>query len=203
MVGVADQREVVRVFVDGERDAGPAGQDRLEQRVAVGVAGAAHRVRIAQERFLRQSPQRRCPGQALGQRRTQGFVEHVGHRLGHHGTGGRGGEEFLRKGVQTHVGGLAQRFQFAVVDDAERPHQPRPDLGLGQRALKGFEQAVAQLKRVVRELQIEERGFGLLELRGGGEHIVGQSGGLGHRDVDDHQQLQRFERLAARGRICQ
>ena len=75
--------------------------------------------------------------------------------------------------------------------------------GSGRVPSQRFEQPMAQLERVVRELQIEERGFGLLELGGGRQHVMGQSRGLGHRDVDDHQQLQRFERLSARRRIRQ
>ena len=62
---------------------------------------------------------------------------------------------------------------------------------------------MAQMKCVVRELQIEERRLGLLELAGRGQHIVGEPGRLRHRDVDDHHQLQRLERLAARSRIGQ
>ena len=57
------------------------------------------------------------------------------------------------------------------------------------------------MKGVVRELEIEERRFGFLELAGGGQHIVGQPRRLGHRDIDDDQQFQRLERVAHRGRV--
>lgn len=41
MIGVANQSEVVFVVVHGKRDPGGALENRVEQRVAVGVAGAA------------------------------------------------------------------------------------------------------------------------------------------------------------------
>ena len=52
----------------------------------------------------------------------------------------------------------------ASVDRAERLDQARVDLGLGQRAGGRREQPAAQVEVVVRELEVEERRLGLLEL---------------------------------------
>ena len=53
------------------------------------------------------------------------------------------------------------------------------------------------MEGVVREFEVEERRLGLLELARRGQHVMGQPRRLGQRDVDDHQQFQRLERLAA------
>ena len=68
--------------------------------------------------------------------------------------------------------------QIDVVDDAELAHQPGPDLRLRERAVSRLEQTVAEVKGVVRELQIEERRLAFPELAGRRQHVVGQSCGL-------------------------
>jgi hypothetical protein len=52
------------------------------------------------------------------------------------------------------------------------------------------------VERVVRELEVEERRLGLLELRGRRQDVVGQARGLAHRDVDHHQRVERGQGLA-------
>ena len=138
-----------------------------------------------------------APGQPVGQRRAR--ASRTGRRepgWPASGWSAVAGEKRLRVGLQALRGGRAQRLELAVVHHAERADEPRPDLRLGQRARQRLHQRMAQLEGVVRELEIEERRLGLLELAGGGQHVVGQARGLGHRHVDDDQQLQRLERLA-------
>ena len=64
------------------------------------------------------------------------------------------------------------------------------NLRLVKRAFEWFEQWLSKVKDVIRKLEIEERGFGLLVLRWCWQNVVGQASGLGHRDVDDDQTLE-------------
>src|SRR5271166_3074951 len=78
---MADQREVVLVVVRGERDPGRAVEDRVEQRVAVGVTSAPNGLGIDHRRLLGQPPQRSRSRQTVWQRWSEGFVQHVGEQL--------------------------------------------------------------------------------------------------------------------------
>ena len=77
------------------------------------------------------------------------------------------------------------------------------DLGLGQRSVGRVEHRPAQVEGVAGELEVEERRLPLLELRGGGQHVVGQAGRLGHGHVDDDERVERLEGLAHAGRVGQ
>jgi hypothetical protein len=140
VIRVRDQLEVVFVFVHRESDTRPALQDRLEERVAVGVSGAPHCFRVFHGRLLRQPPQRRRALEVCRQRRAERLVEDVREGSAHRGVAADGGEERLRVCLQAVLGGLTQRREVIVVDDAERPHQPRPDLRFGQRARQRLEE---------------------------------------------------------------
>ena len=71
LVGVDDVGEVVLVLVEREGDARAALEDGVEERVPVGVAGAADRVGIGHRAPLREAPQRGGAGEAVGQRRAR------------------------------------------------------------------------------------------------------------------------------------
>ena len=64
------------VVVDGEHDAGRVGEHRVEERVAVGVTRALHRLGVGQEARLREAPHRGGAFAALAQRRAERLVEH-------------------------------------------------------------------------------------------------------------------------------
>ncbi len=72
------------------------------------------------------------------------------------------------------------------------------DLVLGERAVERFEHRATQVEVVARELEVEERALPLLELGGGGEDVVGFARGLGHRDVDDADEVELAQGLAHR-----
>ena len=59
------------------------------------------------------------------------------------------------------------------------------------------------MEGVVRELEVEERRLRLLELARRGQDVVGEPRRLGHRDVDDDEQVERLERLAEPLRVGQ
>ncbi len=65
-------------------------------------------------------------------------------------------------------------------------------LGLREEPGQRLEQRAAQVEVVVRELEIEKRGFGLFELARHRQHVVGEAGGFGEGDVDHHHQLERL-----------
>ena len=73
--------------------------------------------------------------------------------------------------------------------------------GSGSSPGRRLQDRPAQLEGVVGELEPEEARLPLLELRGRGQHVVGQPRGLGHRDVDHDEQVELLERLAHPRRV--
>ena len=183
----------------------PEGLSRIASNSALpsGVTGPPDGVGIGHRRLLRQAPDRRRTRHTVRQCGTECFVENVGKQLGHGRVGTHRAEERLGEGLPALSRRLLQWPQIRVIDHPECANQPSPDLGLRQCSGQRVEQRPTQLKTVVRELEIEEGGFRLLELGRCRQHVVGESGGLGHRDVDDDHQFQRLERLPARRRIGQ
>ena len=145
---------------------------------------------------MRRAPQDRRRRGAVGQRRAERAVEHDRReraevRVGRGRLEERGGERLAARPRPRRAAarvGVGQR--------AERLDEPGVDLGLGQHALGRRQHRLAQVEHVVREVEVEERRLPLLELRLRRQHVVGQAGGLGHRDVDHDDQLERLERLA-------
>ena len=70
------------------------------------------------------------------------------------------------------------------------------DLRLGQRTVGRFENWPAELEDVLREVEVEEGGLELLVLRGGGQHVVRLSCGLGHEHVDADAHVEASHRFA-------
>ena len=90
----------------------------------------------------------------------------------------------------TSAGRSFERGEVVVVVHAERFDDPSPDLGFGSVPDVYGEDRFAEVDAVLGELEVEEDSFGLLVLGGGGEHVVGLAGGLGHGDVDDHREVE-------------
>jgi len=107
----------------------------------------------------------------------------------------------VRIGLPVLPSGGAQWREVALVDDTQRPDQARPDLGLGERARQRLHQRPAQMEGVIRELEVEERCLGLLVLAGRRQHEISVMSGLGHRDVDHDDELERLERVGKPTRV--
>ena len=155
-------------------------------------------------RTVRGGPTPRRPRPTVGQRRAERLVEHDGAEPAP--SAGWPSSPRRRPG-RTRPGpagrGLAQRRDVVVVERPRASHEPAVDLRFGQRARERVEERPAQVEVVRGELEREERRLPLLELRRGGQHVVGVAGGLGHGDVNHDDELEGVERLAHAGAVGQ
>ncbi len=174
LVTGADALEHVVPPVDREHHARGVGEDRVEERVGhldrvSGEARARQRRRVLQRRLEREPEQHRAFLLFRGQlkrpveqhrrlRRQPGVADSL--------------EQRLAVGGASPGHRLAQRPQVLVRHRAERLAQARVDLGLRKGAVGGQQQPRAELKRVLRELEVEEGRLRLLELGRRGQHVV-------------------------------
>ena len=187
-------------LVVGEHDARRAVHDGVEQAVpGVGTASEARPldpVRIEQCAALGDRPKGGGAGRTVRQRGTERAVEHDRGDGAEDGVGrDRGGERGGELGA-TALGCVAQWLQVVVVDDPGGFDESGVDLGLGERTVRRLDHGTAEMEDIARELEVEERGLVLLELRRGRQHVVGHPGGLGHEDVDDDDGVEGSDRLA-------
>ncbi len=185
-------------FVDGKHDTGGVRADRVEQRDRgferrTSEAGARERG-TARHRCFEHEAEHDSTLAKL-RRQIHRAVEDHGRDAGQPRIRQQL-QERHRVGLATSLGRLAIRREIGVGDRAERFDEPRMDLGLGQRSGRRREQRTPEMEVVAREVEVEERRLGLLELRRGREDVVREPRGLGHRDVDHDQRVERGHRLA-------
>ena len=131
----------VLVLVDGEHDAGRAGQDGVEQPLpelqALTVeAGPAHRVGERHGAAVGRTPEDGRRRGAVGQGRSEGAVEHDRGQRAERRVGGGGREEGLGELRPSLGRGRPQRREVVVGDATERLDEPGVDLRLGQDAVR-------------------------------------------------------------------
>ena len=195
--GLRDVAEVVLVLVEREHDPAAALEDRVEERVAVGVAGAADGVGVGHRRSAARGPT--APPRPRARRAASGRASRTGRRaatLASRGSLAHRRAERLRVGVEPLARRRAQRLELSGSTTPSARTSRAWISGSGNVPGQRLEQRVAQVERVARELEVEERRLGLLELARGRQDVVGEARGLGHRDVDHDDEVERLERLA-------
>ena len=93
--------------------------------------------------------------------------------------------------------------QVVVADGAERLDEAAVDLRLGQRAGSGSTIGGAGGRRSRGNSRVKNVASHFSNCDGGGQHVVGEPGGLGHGDVDDDDEVERVEGLAHPGAVGQ
>jgi hypothetical protein len=195
----ADAREALRPVVDGEDDRALAREQRVEERVArLGPREARAREGGAAplRGDLAEGPDAGALGQAFGQEVADRAVEHDRGQPDQARVGARELQELGAEGRAALEPGGAELLHGLRRHGAERLHEPRVELGLGEEAVLRRHQGLPQVEVVVRELEVEEGGLRLLELARHREHVVGEPRGLGHGHVDHDDELERRDRLA-------
>ena len=196
-VGVCDVAPRVVVVVDGERD--PRAAVRASRRRAPrrrrGRRGARRRGRSSRSggRGPRARRRRRL------RRAASGRASRRGRRARARRSAGR--RRRPRRTRRRTRRGPPRRPRAAA---RARRRRATPSARISRAWISGsgsvpgerLEQRRAQVEGVVRELEVEERRLPLLELARGGQHVVGVARGLGHRDVDHDDELERRQRLA-------
>ena len=205
-----DQRPDFIIFVLGDSRALPGRDDGVEKRIAEHLVRnlvrradrPPHRLRRAFGAQQRRVPQWRGRRRAIGKGLPERMVEHQrGHRGGRRVFGHEGAKR--RGELRPRAAGRFPQGRESIVagQKTQCPGQPGIDFGFGQRALEWWQDAGADMKIIGRELEVEQREFGLLVLGRSRQHVMRELRRLGHGDIDHHAKLERTQRPFDRLRI--
>ena len=198
-----DPGEVVAVLVAREHDPGRGREDRVEQLVAVGVAGSADGVRVGHRAPVARAPTARRPPRAP--RAASARASRTGRTA--RGSRASGSRSSRRRTPATYgaPGSRVPRLAAARARASSTTPSARTSRAQisasGSVPGSGSSSGWRSWKRVVGELEVEERRLRLLVLARGRQHVVGVARRLGHRDVDHDHELERVERLGEALRV--